>query len=164
MTDVRVGQGFDAHRFHPGRPLVLCGVRFAGEIGLDGHSDADVCLHAVTDAILGAVAGGDMGEHFPSTDPHWRESPSSAFVVRALELAADEGFSLVNCDLTIVGEQPRIAAHREELRGSLAEVLGIPRSAASVKATTTEGMGFVGRAEGLAALAVVLLERSSRDA
>jgi 2-C-methyl-D-erythritol 4-phosphate cytidylyltransferase/2-C-methyl-D-erythritol 2,4-cyclodiphosphate synthase len=142
---------------------VLCGVTLAGELGLEGNSDADVCLHAVTDAILGALARGDIGEIFPDTDPRWRDVASSVFVSRAIEMAAEEGFSLVNCDLTIVGERPRVAAHRVELRTSLADILGIDRSTISVKATTTEGLGFIGRVEGLAALAVVLLAKRARD-
>jgi 2-C-methyl-D-erythritol 4-phosphate cytidylyltransferase/2-C-methyl-D-erythritol 2,4-cyclodiphosphate synthase len=163
MIGMRVGQGFDVHRFRPGRRLVLCGVTLAGETGLDGHSDADVCLHAVTDAILGALARGDIGEIFPDTDPKWRDADSSAFVARAMEMAAEEGYGLVNCDLTIVGERPRIAAHRADLRESLAGILGVARSAISVKATSTEGLGFVGRTEGLAALAVVLLAKGTRN-
>jgi 2-C-methyl-D-erythritol 4-phosphate cytidylyltransferase/2-C-methyl-D-erythritol 2,4-cyclodiphosphate synthase len=127
------------------------------EPGLDGHSDADVALHAVTDAILGAIARADVGEHFPDSDPHWRDSDSTVFVSRAVELAAAEGLRLVNCDLTIVGEKPRIAPHRNALRASLAAVLGLEVSAVSVKATTTDGLGFTGRGEGLAVLAVVLL-------
>lgn len=142
---------------------MLCGVTLDGETGLDGHSDADVCLHAVTDAIFGALARGDIGDHFPDTDPRWQNSDSSVFVARAIEVAEEEGFALVNCDLTIVGEKPRIAAHREDLRESLAVMLRVALPAVSVKATTTEGLGFVGRAEGLAALAVVLLARDSRN-
>lgn len=163
MKGMRVGQGFDVHRFRAGRPLVLCGVTLAGETGLDGHSDADVCLHAVTDAILGALARGDMGDHFPDTDVRWHGADSSVFVARAVEMAAAEGFALVNCDLTIVGERPRIAHYRDRLRESLAKILDAPRSVVSVKATTTEGLGFAGRAEGLAALAVVLLAKDSTD-
>ena len=155
---MRIGQGFDVHRIRAGRPLILCGSMLPGEAGLDGHSDADVGLHAVTDAILGALARGDIGEHFPDSDSRWREADSEVFVTRAIEMAAADGFVLVNCDLTFVGERPRIAPHRERLRDALAEILGVSRSVVSVKATTTEGLGFVGRSEGLAALAVVLLE------
>lgn len=163
MSDVRIGQGFDVHPFRAGRPLKLCGSTLPGETGLDGHSDADVGLHAVTDAILGAIARGDIGEHFPDSDPRWTEGDSAVFVTRAIELAAADGFVLVNCDLTFVGERPRIAPHRERLRDSLAKILGVSRSAVSVKATTTEGLGFAGRAEGLAALAVVLLSTEQRN-
>lgn len=159
MSGMRVGQGFDAHRFRSGRPLKLCGWTIPGEPGLDGHSDADVGLHAVTDAILGALARGDIGEHFPESDARWRDADSAVFISRAIEMAAADGFALVNCDLIFIGEQPRVAPHREMLRKSLATILRVPRSAVSVKATTTEGLGFTGRAEGLAALAMVLLEK-----
>ena len=162
MKKIRVGQGFDVHRFKSGRLLKLCGLTLPGETGLDGHSDADVGLHAVTDAILGAVAQGDIGEHFPDSDPRWTEADSSVFVARAIEMAAAEGFAIVNCDLTFVGQRPRIIPYREDLRDSLAEILGIPVSVVSVKATTTEGLGFVGRSEGLAALAMVLLAEQPR--
>lgn len=157
MSGIRIGQGFDVHRFRTGRPLKLCGVTLPDEPGLEGHSDADVGLHAVADAILGALARGDMGEHFPDSDPQWQDSDSAVFVASALEMAAADGFALVNCDLTLICERPRIAPHRDRLRRSLAEILGIPRPAVSVKATTTEGLGFAGRGEGLGALAVVLL-------
>ena len=163
MKGIRIGQGFDVHRFRAGRPLKLCGRTIPGEPGLDGHSDADVGLHVVTDAILGALALGDMGDHFPDSDPHWAGADSTAFVFRAIEIAAAEGYALVNCDLTFIGERPRISPHRELLRASLAESLSVPQSAVSVKATTTEGLGFTGRAEGLAALAVVLLAMGGGD-
>lgn len=163
MKGMRIGQGFDVHRFRAGRTLKLCGRTIPGEPGLDGHSDADVGLHAVTDAILGALALGDIGDHFSDSDPQWCGADSTAFISRAVEMAATEGFKLVNCDLTFIGERPRIAPHRESLRTSLAESLGVPRSAVSVKATTTEGLGFVGRAEGLAAFAVVLLAKEPED-
>jgi 2-C-methyl-D-erythritol 4-phosphate cytidylyltransferase/2-C-methyl-D-erythritol 2,4-cyclodiphosphate synthase len=163
VKDFRIGQGFDVHRFRAGRPLRLCGKTLPGEPGLDGHSDADVGLHAVTDAILGALAQGDMGDHFPDSDPEWRDADSTVFIAHALEIATAEGFALVNCDLTFIGERPRIAPHRESLRASLAKSLGVPLSLVSVKATTTEGLGFAGRAEGLSALAVVLLAREGED-
>ncbi len=163
MKGIRIGQGFDVHRFRAGRPLKLCGRTIPGEPGLEGHSDADVGLHAVTDAILGALALGDIGDHFPDSDPQWAGAESTAFVSRALEIAAAKGFELVNCDLTFIGERPRISPHRESLRASLADSLGVPKSAVSVKATTTEGLGFAGRAEGLAALAVVLLATGGGD-
>jgi 2-C-methyl-D-erythritol 4-phosphate cytidylyltransferase/2-C-methyl-D-erythritol 2,4-cyclodiphosphate synthase len=163
MRQVRVGQGFDAHRYQADEPLVLCGVTLPGEPGLEGHSDADVGLHAVADAIFGALARGDIGDHFPDADPRWKDADSTIFVARAIEMAEADGFVLVNCDLTFVGEIPRIARYREQLRESLAGFLGMPRSTVSVKATTTEGLGFVGRAEGLVALAVVLLMENDRD-
>ena len=162
MSEVRVGQGFDAHRFRTGRRLRLCGVDLPGEVGLDGHSDADVALHAVTDAILGAAGAGDLGDHFPSGDPRWRDADSRDLLRAVLALAAGRGLRVVNCDLTIIAERPRIAPYRPVLREALAGLLGVPVEAASVKATTTEGLGWTGRGEGVAALAVVLLERDGR--
>ena len=161
MNDARVGLGFDAHRFHAGRPLLLCGVSLPGEVGLEGHSDADVALHALTDAILGALGAGDLGEHFPPDDPRFRDADSRELVRFALGLAGERGFRVANCDLTIVGERPRVAPHRQQLRAALAELLGVSVERASVKATTTEGLGWTGRGEGLAALAVVLLCREA---
>ena len=154
----RVGLGFDVHRFSAGRDLVLCGVTLDQGPGLEGHSDADVALHAVTDAVLGAIAAGDLGEHFPPGDPKWRDAPSRVFLEHAVARAAEVGLAPVNCDLTLIGERPRIAPHRARLRERLAELMGLEPDAVSVKATTTEGMGFAGRGEGLSALAVVLLE------
>ena len=163
MRSFRVGQGFDAHRFQAGRALRLCGVDMPDEVGLAGHSDADVALHAVTDAVLGAAALGDLGEHFPPGDPEWRDADSRQLLARVVEMVAAEGLRCANCDLTIIGERPRIAPHRAAMRQVLAELLGIPEAAASVKATTTEGLGFCGRKEGLAALAAVLLEPVDTD-
>jgi 2-C-methyl-D-erythritol 4-phosphate cytidylyltransferase/2-C-methyl-D-erythritol 2,4-cyclodiphosphate synthase len=157
MSGPRVGQGFDVHRFSPGGPLWLCGLPLDVGFRLEGHSDADVALHAVTDAVLGAAALGDIGEHFPPSDSRWAGAASRRFLEHAVALAAEAGFRLVNCDLTIIGERPRIHPVRGELRQSLAEILGLPLAACSVKATTTEGLGFTGRGEGLAAMAVVLL-------
>ena len=158
MSSVRVGQGFDVHRFRAGRPLRLCGVTIPDAIGLDGHSDADVALHAVADALLGAVGAGDIGDHFPSGDPLWAGANSRDLVRRVLALAREMGWRLVNCDLTIIGERPRVAPHRSAMRAALAACLELPPTAVNVKATTTEGMGWVGRGEGLVALAVVLVE------
>ena len=160
MSRMRIGQGFDVHRFTTEQPLKLCGVTCEDGPGLEGHSDADVGLHAVTDAILGAIARGDIGEHFPDTEAGWRDADSKNLVNRAIEMATAEGYALVNCDLTFVGERPSISHYRNRLRRSLAEILGVPLSVVSIKATTTEGLGFVGRSEGLAALAVVLLEKA----
>ncbi len=161
MKEFRIGQGFDVHRFDASRPLMLCGVEFDGEPGLAGHSDADVALHAVTDAVLGAVSAGDIGSHFPPSDPGFKDAPSAHFLSSSLELARDAGWAVVNCDLTLLGERPRIAPLRECLRTALAELLGVDVDRVSVKATTTEGLGFTGRGEGLAAMAVVLLARES---
>lgn len=157
MPDVLIGQGFDVHRFCAGRPLRLCGLTLPSEVGLEGHSDADVALHAVTDAILGALGAGDIGLHFPPSDPRWAGADSRQFVRHAVALAAARGMKVGNCDLTLIGERPRVAPHREALREALAELLGVDVEAASVKATTTEGLGWAGRGEGLAAMAVVLL-------
>lgn len=162
MSAFRVGQGFDVHRFAMDRPLVLCGIELPDLPGLDGCSDADVALHAVADALFGAVGGGDLGEHFPAADPGWRDIASRVFVHRALEAVRRSGFRLANCDLTIIGERPRIGHHRAALRSSLAEILGTDVESVSVKATTTDGLGFAGRGEGLAALAVVLVEGGPR--
>ena len=163
MSGFRIGQGFDVHGFLPGRQLILCGLELPEGPGLEGHSDADVALHAVTDALLGAVGAGDLGEHFPSSDRKWRDTDSRVFIHRALDLVAETGYRLVNCDVTIIGERPHIAAHRAALRGSLAAVLDVDAAAVSVKATTTDGLGFIGRGEGVGALAVVLVEKETDD-
>jgi 2-C-methyl-D-erythritol 4-phosphate cytidylyltransferase/2-C-methyl-D-erythritol 2,4-cyclodiphosphate synthase len=157
MTVYRTGLGFDVHRFQAGRRLRLCGVVIDSDVGLEGHSDADAALHAVTDALLGAVAAGDIGEHFPSSDERWRDADSSIFLREALTLVRRRGFELVNCDLTIIGERPRVSLHRDQMRRSLAGLLEVPVSSVSVKGTTTEGLGFAGRAEGLSVMAVVLV-------
>jgi 2-C-methyl-D-erythritol 4-phosphate cytidylyltransferase/2-C-methyl-D-erythritol 2,4-cyclodiphosphate synthase len=157
MSPCRVGQGFDAHRYRAGRSLRLCGVEIPSEVGLEGHSDADVALHALTDALLGAVADGDLGEHFPPTDELWRDADSRDLLSRALELVRERGLEVANCDLTVVGDRPRVAPHRSAMRESIAGLLDVPVTAVSVKATTTDGLGFTGRGEGLAALAVVLV-------
>lgn len=163
MTRLRVGQGFDSHRFGAGRALWLCGVAVPSPVGLVGHSDGDVALHAVIDALLGAVGAGDIGEHFPPADERWRGADSRDLLARSLEVVHRQGFAVVNCDLTIVGERPRVAPHREPMRQSLAGLLGVATDAVSVKATTTEGLGFVGRGEGLAAIAVVLVSGQGRS-
>jgi 2-C-methyl-D-erythritol 4-phosphate cytidylyltransferase/2-C-methyl-D-erythritol 2,4-cyclodiphosphate synthase len=163
MSRVRIGQGFDAHRFGDGRGLVLCGIELEDAPALDGHSDADVALHAVADALLGSIAAGDLGEHFPSSDPRWRGAPSTVFVDDALERLRDAGFRVANCDLTVIGERPRITLHRESMRRRLADLLGVDARSVSVKATTTDGLGFAGRGEGLAAMAVVLVEAEGGD-
>jgi len=155
----RTGFGIDVHPFDPERPLWLCGVRLDGEAGLSGHSDSDVALHAITDAILGACGAGDIGLHFPPSDPQWRGAPSDQFVVRALELAGEAGWRVVHCDLTLLAEVPRINPHRDRLRGRLAELLDLDLGDIGLKATTTEGLGFVGRREGMTAMALVTLER-----
>jgi 2-C-methyl-D-erythritol 4-phosphate cytidylyltransferase/2-C-methyl-D-erythritol 2,4-cyclodiphosphate synthase len=151
---VRIGQGLDAHRFGPGDAVMLCGVQIAHDRTLIGHSDADAGLHALTDAILGAIGEGDIGDHFPPSDPQWRGAASDQFLAHAVALVAERGGRIVNVDVTLVCERPRIKPHRAAMRARLAELLGVDIGAVSVKATTTEGMGFTGREEGLMAQAV----------
>jgi 2-C-methyl-D-erythritol 2,4-cyclodiphosphate synthase len=153
----RVGIGYDIHRFAAGRALRLGGLAFPGEMGLDGHSDADVALHAVADALLGAAGLGDIGDHFPPTDERWRDADSGQLLQTVVALVATR-HTIVNVDLTVVGERPRIAPRRAELRQRLAELLGVNATQVNVKATTNEGLGALGRGEGLAALAVAALE------
>ncbi|WP_397403410.1 bifunctional 2-C-methyl-D-erythritol 4-phosphate cytidylyltransferase/2-C-methyl-D-erythritol 2,4-cyclodiphosphate synthase [Phenylobacterium sp.] len=154
----RIGQGVDAHRFGPGDAVWLCGVRIPHDQGLIGHSDADCALHALTDAILGAIAQGDIGQHFPPSDPQWKGASSDRFLAHAMKLVADQGGRVVNIDLTLVCERPKIGPHRNTMRARIAEITGLQTGQISVKATTTEGMGFTGRQEGLMAQAVVLVE------
>jgi 2-C-methyl-D-erythritol 4-phosphate cytidylyltransferase/2-C-methyl-D-erythritol 2,4-cyclodiphosphate synthase len=152
--EFRTGFGFDAHRFAPGDHIRLCGVKLAHDHALEGHSDADAGLHALTDAILGAIGAGDIGEHFPPTDAKWRGATSSLFLEHALKLVRAAGGAVVHCDVTLICERPKIAPHRAAMRARIAELLGLDISRVSVKATTTEGMGFTGRREGIAAQAV----------
>ena len=154
------GIGYDVHRFGaPGRRLVLGGVEFDGEAGLEGHSDADVVTHAVMDALLGAAGKGDIGDHFPDDDPRWKDADSVALLRL---LAGDlEGWQVVNADVTVIAEHPRLGAHKRRMADRLAEGLGVDAARVNVKATTSEGLGFVGRGEGIAALAVVQLERDA---
>ncbi len=156
---VRIGTGYDVHRLADGEELWLCGVRIDHPRGLSGHSDADVAIHALVDAILGAAAQGDIGSHFPPSDPQWKGASSDRFLTHAVALAAAQGYRIGNVDLTIVCEAPKIGPHREAMRARLAELLGAPLEAVSVKATTTERLGFTGRAEGIAAQAVATLVR-----
>ncbi|MXO58870.1 bifunctional 2-C-methyl-D-erythritol 4-phosphate cytidylyltransferase/2-C-methyl-D-erythritol 2,4-cyclodiphosphate synthase [Altererythrobacter salegens] len=154
---IRTGTGFDVHRLAEGEELWLCGLPIEHDKGLAGHSDADVALHAVVDAILGAAALGDIGEHFPPSDPQWKGAPSARFVTHAVELAEKSGYAIGNVDLTLVCEAPKIGPHREAMRDKLAELLSVDRSQVSIKATTTERLGFTGRGEGIAAQAVATL-------
>ncbi|HUA56281.1 MAG TPA: bifunctional 2-C-methyl-D-erythritol 4-phosphate cytidylyltransferase/2-C-methyl-D-erythritol 2,4-cyclodiphosphate synthase [Candidatus Sulfotelmatobacter sp.] len=155
----RVGNGFDVHRFGPGDHVTLCGVKVAHGNGLLGHSDADVGLHALTDAILGALGDGDIGQHFSPNDPRWRNADSSMFLADAARRVADRGGRIAHVDVTLICERPKIAPHRVAMVTRIAEILRIPASRVSVKATTTEGLGFTGRSEGIAgqATATVLL-------
>jgi len=156
--EMRIGQGLDAHRFGPGGAVWLCGVEIQHTHALVGHSDADAGLHALTDAILGAIGEGDIGDHFPPTDPKWRGAPSDQFLTHAVGLVARRGGRLVNVDVTLVCERPKIKPHRQAMRERLAQLLALPVSAISVKATTMEGMGFTGREEGLAAQALAVVQ------
>ncbi len=151
--DVRAGQGFDTHRFGPGDHVMICGVRVAHDRGLVGHSDADVGLHAAVDALLGALAEGDIGAHFPPSDPRWKGASSDLFLKYAAERVAARGGAIAHLDVTIVCEAPRIGPHREAMRARIAAIVGIAVSRVAVKATTTERLGFTGRGEGIAALA-----------
>jgi 2-C-methyl-D-erythritol 4-phosphate cytidylyltransferase/2-C-methyl-D-erythritol 2,4-cyclodiphosphate synthase len=154
----RVGQGFDAHRFGPGDHVMLCGVRIPHGQALVGHSDADAGLHALTDALLGAIGDGDIGEHFPASDARWRDADSAVFLAHAVERVRARGGELVNVDVTLICEQPRLSSHRQAMRERLAALLDLPLDAVSVKATTTEQMGFTGRGEGLAAQALAVVQ------
>jgi 2-C-methyl-D-erythritol 4-phosphate cytidylyltransferase/2-C-methyl-D-erythritol 2,4-cyclodiphosphate synthase len=152
-ADIRCGNGYDVHRFGPGDWVVLCGVKIPHDQGLEGHSDADVGLHALTDAILGAVGAGDIGQHFPPGDPRWRGADSSRFLAHAASLVAAQGGRLLALDVTIICERPKIGPHRAAMVQRIAEILGLDPTRVSVKATTTEGLGFTGRREGIAAQA-----------
>jgi 2-C-methyl-D-erythritol 4-phosphate cytidylyltransferase/2-C-methyl-D-erythritol 2,4-cyclodiphosphate synthase len=154
LGDSRTGFGYDAHRFAPGDHVWLCGVKIDHDHALEGHSDADAGLHALTDAILGAIGAGDIGMHFPPTDERWRGAPSWKFLDHAANLVRDAGGTISHCDVTIICERPKVGPHREAMRARVAEILELDLSRVSVKATTTEGMGFEGRREGLAAQAV----------
>jgi 2-C-methyl-D-erythritol 4-phosphate cytidylyltransferase/2-C-methyl-D-erythritol 2,4-cyclodiphosphate synthase len=151
---VRTGLGYDAHRFGPGDKVWLCGLAIDHDYSLIGHSDADVALHALTDALLGAIGAGDIGDHFPPSDPQWRGAASSVFLRHAADLVTARGGQIVNIDLTLICEQPKIKPHRRAMRENLAALLNLPLDRVSLKATTTEGMGFTGRGEGMAAQAV----------
>jgi 2-C-methyl-D-erythritol 4-phosphate cytidylyltransferase/2-C-methyl-D-erythritol 2,4-cyclodiphosphate synthase len=155
---VRTGFGLDAHRFGPGAVVWLGGIRIEHDLGLVGHSDADAGLHALTDAVLGAIAEGDIGQHFPPSNPKWKGASSDQFLLHAVKLCHAKGARLLNADLTLICERPKIGPHRDAMRARIAELLGLPLDRVSVKATTTEGMGFTGREEGLMAQAVVSVE------
>lgn len=153
----RIGTGFDVHAFGPGDHVTLCGLKVAHSKGLIGHSDADVAWHTLTDAILGALALGDIGDHFPPSDKNWKGAESSLFLKHASDLAYQAGYLIANCDITLICEQPKIGPHREAMRETTARLLALPLSSISVKATTTERLGFTGRGEGIAAQAACML-------
>lgn len=155
----RIGQGFDVHRLEPGEELWLCGIRLEHTHGLSGHSDADVALHAITDAVLGAIGAGDIGTHFPPSDPQWKGARSGKFLEHAVTLAGEAGYGIGNVDLTIICEAPKIGPHRPAMRAAVAQAMGVGEHVVSIKATTTERLGFTGRGEGIAAQAIVGLVR-----
>ena len=153
----RIGTGYDVHGFCPGDHVILGGIRIAHDFGLEGHSDADAALHALTDALLGAIGDGDIGTHFPPSDARWRDAASSAFLRHAASLVRSRGGEISNVDVTIICERPKITPHRAAMRSEIASILDIDENAVSVKATTTEGLGFTGRREGIAAQAVAAI-------
>jgi 2-C-methyl-D-erythritol 4-phosphate cytidylyltransferase/2-C-methyl-D-erythritol 2,4-cyclodiphosphate synthase len=158
--DVRMGNGYDVHAFCDGDHVWLCGVKVPHGRGLLGHSDADVGMHALTDAIYGALAEGDIGRHFPPSDPQWKGAASHIFLAHAIELARSRGYALGNCDVTLVCERPKIGPHALAMQAELARIMGVDAGRVSVKATTSERLGFTGREEGIAALATALLVRA----
>lgn len=159
VTDFRVGQGLDVHAFGEGDHVMLGAVRIPHDRGLAAHSDGDVALHALCDALLGSAALGDIGQHFPPGDERWRDADSSRLLADVVALVSEKGWRTVNADLTIACESPRIGPHVAAMRAAIAPILGLATDAVSVKATTTERLGFCGRGEGIAALAVVLIRR-----
>ncbi len=157
MAMFRIGNGFDVHRLVPDRKLIMCGVEIPYELGLLGHSDADVALHALSDALLGAAAMHDIGYHFPDSDPEYKGADSRKLLRRVLEIIGEKGYSVGNVDVTIIAQRPKMLPYIELMRQNIAEDLNIPIDAVSVKATTTERLGFTGRGEGIAAQATALL-------
>ena len=160
---LRVGQGYDVHRLVPGRRLVLGGIDIPCDVGLEGFSDADVLLHALGDALLGAAGLGDLGTHFPPGDERWRDADSSELLRRIVAWVHEAGWRVVNADLTVLAERPKIAPHREAICSRVAALLAVEKGAVGLKATTHEGLGALGRGEGIAALAVVLLVATGGD-
>ncbi len=160
IPDFRIGNGFDVHRLVEGRPCIICGVDIPFERGLLGHSDADVALHALADALLGAAALGDIGKHFPDTDPRWKGADSRMLLRKVVEILAGEGFRPCNADITIMAQAPKMLPHIEAMRANVAADLAVDLGRVSVKATTTEKLGFTGRKEGIAAMATVLVVRN----
>lgn len=157
----RIGQGFDVHQLVEGRPLIIGGITIPYEKGLLGHSDADVLLHTVADAVLGAIGAGDIGKHFPDTDPEFKDADSAKLLEHVWSLVKSEGYSLVNADCTIIAQSPKMAPYIEDMRARIAGLLEATVEQVNVKATTTEKLGFTGRSEGIAAQAVVLLTRKA---
>ena len=160
LPRLRIGQGFDVHAFGEGDHVMLGGVRIAHDRGVEAHSDGDVAIHALCDAMLGALALGDIGRHFPPSDPQWKGADSRSFLRHCAGLLQQRGWQVGNADVTVICERPKVGPHADAMRGVLAEDLGIALAAISIKATTTEKLGFAGRGEGIAAQAVVLLVRA----
>lgn len=158
--DIRIGQGYDSHRFVPGRSLILCGAEIPFELGLAGHSDADAPVHALIDALLGALALGDIGHFFPDTDPRWKDADSLKLLQLTLENPAFAGWKVGNVDLTVIAQKPKLAPYIDAMRRNLVAAMNLPPDRISIKAKTNEGMGFTGRLEGLEAQALVLLIRN----
>lgn len=157
----RIGQGYDVHRLVEGRELWICGIRLDHTHGLLGHSDADVAIHALCDALLGALALGDIGKHFPDSDPRYKGIDSKILLSHVMDLIRSKGYDLVNCDITICAEAPKFRPYIDEMRQTLASVMNVESEQVSVKATTTEKLGFTGRREGISSLAIVLLTKIS---
>jgi len=158
MWEFRTGQGFDVHAFESGDATIICGVAIPHTKKLKGHSDADVGMHALTDAILGAIGEGDIGDHFPPTDVQWKGAPSRIFLEKACDLVQNRQGSIVHCDITLICEAPKVGPHRDAMRNALGEIMGVRSDRISVKATTTEQLGFTGRREGISALATVTVK------
>lgn len=161
MSEFRAGQGWDVHRIVAGRPMIIGGVTIPSDFGLEGHSDADILFHAVTDAILGAAALGDIGMHFPDTDPKWKGANSARFLKHAVGLAMEQGLTLVNVDTTVILERPKLKDYREKIRASLAETLGLSLDRVNVKFKTAEKVGPVGEGKSAEAQAVVMMSLSA---
>jgi 2-C-methyl-D-erythritol 2,4-cyclodiphosphate synthase len=161
MTSLRIGQGYDVHVFEPGEFVTLGGVRIPHTQGIRAHSDGDVLLHALCDALLGAAGLGDIGMHFPDTDPKWRGADSRTFVRHVRRLLAERSLGVVNVDFTVLADAPRLGKHRDAMRANIAADLGIDIERVNIKATTSEGVGFIGRREGLACHAIALIERQA---
>jgi 2-C-methyl-D-erythritol 2,4-cyclodiphosphate synthase len=163
MSSYRIGQGIDAHRLVSGRPLILGGVSIPHERGLEGHSDGDVLLHAIADALLGALGENDLGRHFPSSDGSLRGVASSEILSKVMAISRERGFRVVNLDATVVAQEPRLAPHQNQMETAVAGALGIPAEAVNLKVTSTDQLGAIGRGEGMAAMAVVLLSSAAEE-
>lgn len=155
---MRIGLGYDIHKMAPGRPCILGGITIPSDVGPEGHSDADVVIHALMDAMLGALGQGDIGQHFPNTDPKYKDANSMELLAHIMKMVKERGYRVVNCDIMVIAEAPKLGPHIPEMRTVLAKALSVGTSSVSVKATTNEGLGAIGRKEGIAAQAVCLLE------